>query len=120
MKVAITGSAGFIGSNLVEACLKKGWEVIGIDNLSTGFDEMADPIRVMELPGAYSFLKIDINDTHKLHRALLGCEVVFHLAALPRVSFSIDNPLEAHEANAKGTLSVLEAARQSGRRRQPV
>lgn len=114
MKVAITGSAGFIGSNLVEACLRKGWEVIGIDNLSTGFDEMADPIRVMELPGAYSFIKLDINDTHKLHRTFLGCNTVFHLAALPRVSFSIDYPLEAHEANAKGTLSVLEAARQSG------
>lgn len=117
MKVAITGSAGFIGSNLVEACLAKGWEVIGIDNLSTGYDEMADPIRVMELPGAYSFVKLDINDTHSLHRVLLGCQVVFHLAALPRVSFSIDQPIEAHTANALGTLSVLEAARQSGVKR---
>jgi len=117
MKVAITGSAGFIGSNLVEACLKKGWEVIGVDNLSTGFDEMADPIRVMDLPGAYAFIKLDINDTHKLHRTLLGCETVFHLAALPRVSFSIDSPMEADMANTHGTLSVLEAARQSGVKR---
>jgi len=117
VKVAITGSAGFIGSNLVEACLRKGWDVVGVDDLSTGFDEMADPIRVMELPGAYSFMKLDINDTHNLHRAFLGCDVVFHLAALPRVSFSIDKPMEADMANNHGTLSVIEAARQSGVKR---
>ncbi len=113
MRVAITGSAGFIGSNLVEGCLKKGWEVIGIDNLSTGFDEMADPIRVMKLPGAYSFIKLDINNTKRLTEVFDGCEVVFHLAALPRMSFSVEHPLEAHEANATGTLSVLEAAKQA-------
>ena len=117
MKVAVTGSAGFIGSNLVEACLRKGWDVIGIDNLSTGFDEMADPVRFISLPGAYSFLKLDINKTHELHRAIIGCQVVFHLAALPRVSFSIDHPMDANEANITGTLSVLEAARMSGVKR---
>ncbi|KKL24984.1 hypothetical protein LCGC14_2409850, partial [marine sediment metagenome] len=111
MKVAIAGSSGFIGSNLVEACLKKNWEVIGIDNLSTGFDEMADPIRVIDLPGAYSFVKLDINNTSELQKAMSGCSVVFHLAALPRVSFSIDHPIEANQANITGTLSVLQAAR---------
>lgn len=117
MKVAIDGSAGFIGSNLVEACLRKGWEVIGIDNLSTGFDEMADPVRFMALPGSYAFIKMDINETEKLAEVFDGCEVVFHLAARPRVSFSVDHPLEAHEANATGTLSVLEAARRAGVKR---
>jgi nucleoside-diphosphate-sugar epimerase len=117
MKVALTGSAGFVGSNLVEACLKKGWDVLGIDNLSTGYSEMADPIRVMDLPGSYSFLKLDINNTEALKTAFAGREVVFHLAALPRVSFSIDSPLEANMANIDGTLSVLEAARQSGVKR---
>jgi len=114
MKVAITGSAGFIGSNLVEACLRKGWEVVGIDNFATGFKKMADPMRFVDLPGSYSFVELDINDTHKLHRTFLGCTVVFHLAALPRVSFSIEHPIEANHANVAGTLSVLEAARQSG------
>lgn len=113
MKVAITGSAGFIGSNLVEACLKKGWTVIGVDNLSTGSDAMADPIRVMELPGHYMFRQMDILDTETLAQVFDRCEVVFHLAALPRVSFSIDHPLEADKANVHGTLSVLEAARQA-------
>lgn len=113
MKVAITGSAGFIGSNLVEGCLRKGWTVVGVDNLSTGFDEMADPMRVMELPGHYMFIKLDITDTVKLAEVFDGCEVVFHLAALPRVSFSIDEPMAADFANTHGTLSVLEAARQA-------
>lgn len=117
MKVAITGSAGFIGSNLVEGCLKKGWTVIGIDNLSTGSDEMADPIRVMDLPGHYMFKKMDINDTDELTKTLSGCDTVFHLAALPRVSYSIDEPLTADYANAHGTLSVLEAARKAKVRR---
>lgn len=116
-KVAITGAAGFIGSNLVEDCLKKGWCVVGVDNLSTGFDEMADPIRVMELPGHYMFSKLDITDTKSLTQTFLGCDVVFHLAALPRVSFSIDEPLAADFANTHGTLSVLEAARQAGVKR---
>jgi len=117
MRVAITGSAGFIGSNLVEACLRKGWDVIGVDNLSTGFDEMADPVRVIELPGSYAFIKMDINETKRLTEVLDGCVVVFLLAALPRVSFSIDNPIEANNANISGTLSVLEAARQAGVKR---
>lgn len=117
MKVAITGSAGFIGSNLVEACLDKGWHVVAIDNFATGFPFMADPARLLDRNGSYHFIELDINDTHELHRAILGCEVVFHLAALPRVSFSIDHPLDADYANTHGTLSVLEAARHSGVRR---
>jgi nucleoside-diphosphate-sugar epimerase len=113
MKVAIAGSAGFIGSNLVEECLRKGWSVIGVDNLSAGTDEMADPARYIDLPGFYSFIKLDINDTEKLAEVMRGCDVVFHLAALPRVSFSTDYPLVSHEANATGTLSVLEASRKA-------
>lgn len=117
MQVAITGSAGFIGSNLVEACLKKGWDVTAIDNFSTGIREMADPERVRHLHGNYVFYDQDINDTARMKDVFQGCDVVFHLAALPRVSFSIDHPLEADYANVHGTLSVLEAARGVGARR---
>lgn len=117
MKVAITGSAGFIGSNLAEACLKKGWEVIGIDNFATGFREMADSSRVGHLPGSYTFKEADISNTASLKEIVMGCEVIFHLAALPRVSFSIDQPMDANYANIDGTLSVLEAARQAGVKR---
>jgi len=117
MKVVITGSAGFIGSNLVEACLKKGWDVVGIDNLSGGSDEMADPVRVAHLPGHYMFLKEDMNNTDKMTNIFLDIDVVFLLAALPRVSFSTDFPIESHHNNATGTLSVLEAARKANVKR---
>lgn len=117
MKVAITGAAGFIGSNLVSACLSKGWDVVGIDNLSTGFDEMADPIRVANLPGHYMFMNLDVTKTKELATTISGCDVLFHLAALPRVSFSIDFPMEADYANSHGTLSVLEASRQANVKR---
>ncbi len=110
-KVAITGSAGFIGSNLVEGCLNKNWEVLGIDNFSTGYRDMAESDRVSDLPGRYRFVEEDIGNTNELIKIFDGCETVFHLAALPRVSFSIDSPLEAHIANSLGTLSVLEASR---------
>ena len=117
MKVAITGSAGFIGSNLVEACLKENWEVVGVDNLSTGFAEMADSSRVSDLPGKYTFVKMDMGCTDDLEKVLIGCDTVFHLAALPRVSFSIEHPMEADLANNHGTLSVLEASRRAGVKR---
>jgi nucleoside-diphosphate-sugar epimerase len=117
VKVAITGSAGFIGSNLVEACLKKGWDVVGIDNLSTGLLSMTHPLRLADFPGKYKFYELDINNNTRLTNALYDREIIFHLAALPRVSFSIDHPLEADHANTHGTLSVLEAARKSGVRR---
>lgn len=118
MKVCITGSAGFIGSNLTEACLRKGWEVVGIDNFATGHKEMVDPRRFINIPGKYSFVEMDINETIDLSLVMPeNCDVVFHLAALARVPFSIDHPLEANQANATGHLSVLEAARKAGVKR---
>ena len=112
MKVLITGVGGFIASNLATKCMSLGWEIIGVDDLSTGHMEMASPMRYTG-PGYYSFKKMDINDTKLLTELARGCDVIFHLAALPRVSFSVDHPLESHQANATGTLSVLEAARKS-------
>jgi UDP-glucose 4-epimerase len=117
MKVAITGSAGFIGSNLVDACLGLGWDVVGIDNLSTGLLEMSYPSRLLSSSGKYRFYEMDINNNIQLSNVLSDREVVFHFAALPRVSFSIDSPLEADYANTHGTLSVLEASRHAGVRR---
>lgn len=117
MKVVITGSAGFIGSNLVDKCLDLGWNVRGIDNFATGYREMADPVRLANKKGKYSFVEADITDVDRMTELFVGREVVFHLAALPRVSFSIDHPLKADYANIYGTLSVLEAARKAGIRR---
>lgn len=116
MKVLVTGSAGFIGSNLTEDCVKKGWEVVGVDNFATSDIRMSDPER-FNGPGLYSFARMDINDTERLAHLMKGCDAVFHLAALPRVPYSVAHPIETNEANTNGTLSVLEASRQSGVKR---
>lgn len=111
MRVCVTGSAGFIGSNLVEACLEKGWDVVGIDNLSNGSWEMANPERFKHLPGSYRFRELDINDTELLKEIFYVDSTVFHLAAQPRVQFSTDYPIESNYNNINGTVSVLEAAK---------
>jgi UDP-glucose 4-epimerase len=103
-KIAVvTGGAGFIGSHLVEALLAEEYEVRVVDDLSGG--------RRDRLPEAVQFFKLDVCDTAKLAPAFSGADYVFHLAALPRVPFSIEHPRESHTVNVDGTLSVLIAAR---------
>jgi nucleoside-diphosphate-sugar epimerase len=104
-KFLITGGAGFIGTNLTHFLVGKGHEVIVVDDLSAG-DET-------RLPATVQFYKIDIRDTKALAEACEGVDVLVHLAALPRVQFSIDDPVTTHDVNVTGTLSVLEAARQA-------
>ncbi len=105
----ITGGAGFIGTNLVERLVEEGNRVIVVDDLSAG--------KAGRLPKEVEFHKLDVCDTGELVKVMNGVDVVVHLAALPRVQFSIDHPFEAQHANVDGTLSVLEAARQSGVKR---
>jgi UDP-glucose 4-epimerase len=114
-RVLVTGGAGFIGSSLVRALLDRGDQVAIIDNFATGrrqnlvgLTDRADPPVLVE--GS-------ILDGSALDQAMSGCEVVFHQAAVPSVPRSIQNPVECHEANATGTLRVLEAARRNGVRR---
>jgi len=103
-KVAVvTGGAGFIGSHLVEALLLGGYEVRVVDNLSGGKRE--------RVPDGVAFFEQDVCNTSGLAPAFSGVDCVFHLAALPRVPFSIEHPLESHHANVDGTLSVLVAAK---------
>lgn len=109
-KVAVTGSAGFIGSNLVDALVPQGCSIVGIDDLSTGSIERGTP-------SSYVFERGDITDLEGMRGLFSGCDIVFHLAALARVSFSIAYPLEANCANITGTLTVLEAARRANVRR---
>lgn len=106
----ITGGAGFIGTNLAERLVRDGHSVRVVDNLSSG----ANPER---LPEEVSFHKMDVCDTDALVVALKDVDVVVHLAALPRVQFSIEHPFETQEANVGGTLSVLEAMRRAGVKR---
>ncbi len=105
MKVVVTGGAGFIGSNLAEELLKK-HEVTVIDNLSTGRIENLHTIL-----DKISFIEGSITDLDLLKEAFSGVDCVFHLAAIPSVQRSVDNPIATNEANVEGTLKVLVAAR---------
>ena len=105
----VTGGAGFIGTNLCERLLRDGHAVRVVDNLVAGKAE--------RLPASVEFHKLDICDTKALTERMHGVDVVVHLAALPRVQFSIQHPFEAQHANVDGTLSVLEAVRQAGVKR---
>ncbi len=111
-KAVITGGAGFIGSHLTRRLVRDGWRVTVVDNLATGDKKnIADSLKKI------TFIKMDINDTKKLAKAMKGADVVFHLAAIPSVPRSIAKPLESHRANIDGTFSVLMAARDAKVRR---
>jgi UDP-N-acetylglucosamine 4-epimerase len=110
-KFLVTGAAGFIGSNLVEAILKLGYQVRGLDNLSTGKEE--NMISLISNPD-YLFIKGDIRDLDTCIQACNGIDYVLHQAAWGSVPRSIEMPLAYEEINIKGTLNMMEAARQSG------
>ena len=107
----VTGGAGFIGSNLVRRFLSDGHSVTVFDSLVTGRRE-----NIEGLDGELTFVKGDIRDTAVLLEvfASKGFECVFHLAALPSVRRSFEDPQEAHDVNATGTLNVLAVARAVG------
>ncbi len=106
----ITGGAGFIGTNVALRLVEQNQRVIVVDDLSA----RTDPNR---LPDSVEFHKVDIRDTAALTKICQSVDVVVHLAALPRVQFSIEHPQETHDVNVTGTLSVLEAARAAGVKR---
>ena len=105
MRCLITGGAGFIGSNLVDALIERGDEVIVIDNLSAGKRENVNP--------KAQFHQLDIRDLEKIKPLFKGVDYVFHLAALTNIQFSIDNPAESHDVNLNGTINVLISAREA-------
>ena len=106
-KVAVTGGAGFIGSNLTSRLISEGHQVVVIDDLSTGLLSNVDQEKS-------DFHQISITNLEFLNRALKDCETIFHLAARGSVPRSIKNPVATHDVNATGTLNVLEVARKSG------
>jgi len=110
-KFLVTGSAGFIGSNLVEAILNLGYKVRGIDNLSTGKKENVEEF--LDNPN-YEFIEGDIRDLETCMQACEGIDYVLNQAAWGSVPRSIEMPLFYEEVNIKGTLNMMEAARQNG------
>ena len=108
-RVAITGGAGFIGSNLADE-LATGNSVIIIDDLSTGKKEN---IKELLKKDNIKFIQGSITDLSLLEKLFQGVDYVFHQAALARVPRSIEDPLTTNEVNVKGTLNVLLAAREN-------
>jgi len=109
-KYLVTGGAGFIGTNIVNQLLTDGHEVVVLDNYAGGYKEE----RIQK--GA-EYVKGDIRNMDDLNRVMSGVEGVFHLAAVPRVTYSVEHPQETNEVNITGTLNVLVAARDNKVRR---
>ncbi|SMC98023.1 NAD-dependent epimerase/dehydratase family protein [Sporomusa malonica] len=110
----VTGSAGFIGSNLVEALLGLGHKVCGLDNYSTGKKENVEELLSNPL---YEFIEGDIRDFNVCREACQNIDYVLHQAALGSVPRSMIYPLIYEDNNVKGTSNIMEAARLAGVKR---
>src|SRR5438876_1749717 len=113
----VTGSAGFIGSHLVETLLRLGQHVVSLDNFETGHRENLEQVReaVGEEPWRrHKFVEADIVDPASCREACQAVNIVLHQAALGSVPRSISDPLRTHAANATGFLNMLVAARDAG------
>ena len=109
MRTLVTGGAGFIGSHLVRHLVEAGADVVVLDNLVTG--------RLDNVPLKATFVEGDIAEPDTVARAIEGCEVVFHQAALGSVARSVKRPLDSDRTNVHGTLNVLQCAQLAGVRR---
>jgi UDP-glucose 4-epimerase len=106
-KILITGGAGFIGSNLVEALVMDGEDVRVLDNFSTGKRE-----NIAHLLGQIELIEGDIRDLDLVRKACKGIEYILHQAALPSIARSIEDPATTNGVNTEGTLNLLLAARE--------
>ncbi len=113
-KVLVTGGAGFIGSNLVEALLNQQNEVVCFDNFSTGKKENIKPF--LDNP-AFTLIEGDIRDLDSCLSAVKGMEHVLHQAALGSVPRSINDPITSNEVNINGFMNMLVATRDEGIKR---
>jgi UDP-N-acetylglucosamine 4-epimerase len=116
----VTGAAGFIGSNLVEALLEMGQRVIGLDNFSTGHRRNLDDVKSsvgFSLWEKFSFIEGDITELETCIKACQGVDYVLHQAALGSVPRSIKDPIRTNMVNIDGFLNILLAARDNGVKR---
>ncbi len=111
LPILVTGGAGFIGSNLVDALVARGYAVRVLDNLSTGKRSNLPVVGDVEL------IVGDVADVGTVRRAVQGCRAVVHLAAVASVQASVDDPIGTHQSNLVGTLNLCEAMRDAGIRR---
>ena len=113
----VTGAAGFIGSNLVEALLALDQRVVGLDNFSTGYRRNLDQLREGVSGatwGRFVFIEGDVQSLEDCRRACEGIDCVLHQAALGSVPRSIKDPIATNESNVTGFVNMLVAARDAG------
>jgi nucleoside-diphosphate-sugar epimerase len=106
LKALVTGGGGFIGSHLARRLLREGYDVRILDNFATGRRE-----NLLDIGDDVELVEGDIQSYERVHNAVRGCHVVAHLAALPSVPRSVQDPLTSNATNVTGTLNVLLAAR---------
>ena len=106
-KMVVTGGMGFIGSHIIDALIERGFDVHSIDNLAAGKREN-------RINPKATYHEVDIRHFDTIAPILKRATYVFHEAALPRVQFSIENPIETFEVNVNGLVSVLKAAHEGG------
>ncbi len=111
-QVLVTGGGGFIGAHLVERLVSDGYRVRVLDNFATGRRS-----NLLHLSDEIELLEGDIQSYERVHNAVRGCELVYHLAALPSVPRSIQDPLTSNASNVTGVLNVLLAGRDERVRR---
>ena len=105
-RALVTGAAGFIGSNLCRKLLDEGWEVTGVDDLSNGHVEFVQGLKDFSLI-VNDFAADPVLDDVRSKKF----DVVFHLAAVPRVSYSVEHPFETTDTNVSKTVKLMEACR---------
>src|SRR5512135_1392791 len=110
----VTGVAGFIGSNLLEALLRLEQRVVGLDNFSTGKKKNLEEVKALVSSAQwmrFRFVEGDISELTACQRACEGVDLVLHQAARGSVPFSMADPLGSHRSNVTGFLNMLLAAR---------
>lgn len=103
-QAVVVGGAGFIGSHLTDALVERGYDVHVIDNLVAGKKERVNQGATLHV--------LDIRNLADISPVIAGADYVFHLAALPRVQYSIEHPVETNDVNVGGMLNVLVAAKE--------
>lgn len=111
MKALVTGGAGFIGSHVALGAAAKGWQVLVLDDLSSG-----NPSNLDGAPPDVELRVGSVCDPEAVRSAVDGCDVVFHLAAIASVQRSVEDPVGTGRVNVEGTVRVLEAASRAGSR----
>jgi len=113
-RVLVTGGAGFIGSHLVDGLMSEGFDVVVLDDFSSGRREN---LSVYFGKSNFCFVEGDVRVKADVEKALEGVDVVFHFAAIVSVDFSVKNPLLVNEVNVGGTLNVLRESLKAGVKR---